>query len=436
MDNSILTKVQKHITKGKIEARRMMPYLCHVFSMMRLTETRKVDTMAVDKHNRLYVNPDFCDSLDTDTCAYVLLHEVLHIVLDHPKRFLKMLPEANDKQHYICNIAADLCVQQLLHKDAGEHEIEGSVMIDGCIPGTKVPFLKIKGLRRGMTYEQYAQLLLDYGEEEGIPDPPDNGEGEDGGGGSMGNPLDPSKAGSNSDGTTKPWERQSPATIVEVAQLESNLRAVEAAMDEYEASGKGSVPGELKQSLSVKLRKQPDPFDVLRRVVSASVASPVGRDYETMTKRHRRQRYDAPRKRGIVRYSPSCTIVVDTSGSMQGHEQKALVTISQGLKRVHRPNVICFDHALQDKQRMTHINQFEWKGYGGTDMVSAIELADKEKTDSIVVITDGETDWPRRKTRARLIIALVKDSNFAKECPPPSWATTVHCYKEVNVYAY
>ena len=207
-------------------------------------------------------------------------------------------------------------------------------------------------------------------------------------------------------------------------------------MDEYESSGKGSVPGELKQSLSVKLRQQPDPFDVLRRIVSASVASPIGRDYETMTKRHRRQRYDAPRKRGIVRYSPSCTIVVDTSGSMQGHEQKALTTISQGLKRVHRPNVICFDHALQDKQRMTHIKQFEWKGYGGTDMVSAIELADKEKTDSIVIITDGETDWPRRKTRAKLIVALVKDSQWARENPPPSWATTVHCYKEVNVYAY
>jgi predicted metal-dependent peptidase len=85
---------------------------------------------------------------------------------------------------------------------------------------------------------------------------------------------------------------------------------------------------------------------------------------------------------------------------------------------------------------MTHINQFEWKGYGGTDMVSAIELADKEKTDSIVVVTDGETDWPRRKTRARLIVALVKDSNWVRQNPPPSWANTVHCYKEVNVYAY
>ena len=132
--------------------------------------------MAVDKYNRLYVNPEFCNSLSTGHCAYVLLHEVLHIVLDHPKRFLKMMgPDATEKQHYICNIAADLCVQQLLHNDAGEYEIDGSVMIDGCIPGTKIPFLKIKGLRRGMTYEQYAQLLLDYEDEGEIPDPPKEG---------------------------------------------------------------------------------------------------------------------------------------------------------------------------------------------------------------------------------------------------------------------
>ena len=115
---------------------------------------------------------------------------------------------------------------------------------------------------------------------------------------------------------------------------------------------------------------------------------------------------------------------------MQGHEQKALTTISQGLKRVHRPNVICFDHALQDKQRMTHIKQFEWKGYGGTDMYICYRTGRQRKTDSIVIITDGETDWPRRKTRAKLIVALVKDSQWARENPPPSWATTVHCYKE------
>ena len=112
------------------------------------------------------------------------------------------------------------------------------------------------------------------------------GEDEDGDG-SFGKPLDPSKAGSNSDGTPKSWEK-SRTSITEVAQLESNL-VLEKAMDEYESSGKGSVPGELKQSLSVKLRQQPDPFDVLRRIVSASVASPIGRDYETMTKRHRRR---------------------------------------------------------------------------------------------------------------------------------------------------
>ena len=74
------------------------------------------------------------------------------------------------------------------------------------------------------------------------------------------------------------------------------------------------------------------------------------------------------------------------------------------------------------------------KGYGGTDMTAAIEHADKGNTDAIVVVTDGETGWPQKKTRARLIIALVQ--NPGHFCSPPSWARTIECYKEVNTYEH
>ena len=429
MSEFILSDVQRIITQGKIASRKIMPYLCHVFSIMRLTETSKVPTMAVDKYARLYVNPEFAASLSREKCCYVLLHEVLHIILDHPNRFKKMMGEGfTQHQQMLCNVAADLCIQQLLSKDAGNIEPDDCVTIEGCCPGTQVPFLSIPGLRRGMAYEQYAQLLMDY-----VP------ENQQGGGGGNGkpNPLDPEQSGSNSDDQQRPWEKpHKQATVAEAAQLESQLRNVEDSMQRHEDTKPGSTPGELRQTLKTKLHKQPDPFQVLKQIVSASVASPVGSDYETMTKRHRRQRYDAPRKRGIVRYAPDCTVIIDTSGSMCGLEAKALTVIAQGLRKVHQPKVMCFDAAVHDKKRMSHISQFSWQGGGGTDMCAAIEMADKEKTDCIVVVTDCETGWPQKKTRAKLVVAAVKAPSRGGWMTPPRWAKVVPCYKEVNTYAY
>jgi predicted metal-dependent peptidase len=91
--------------------------------------------------------------------------------------------------------------------------------------------------------------------------------------------------------------------------------------------------------------------------------------------------------------------------------------------------VVLYDHAVQDERRMSHLADFQWKGYGGTDMTTAIEMVDaKHRPDAIVCITDGETHWPTKPTRARLIIALVRPSNYGT---PPSWARVVACYTEV-----
>jgi predicted metal-dependent peptidase len=68
---------------------------------------------------------------------------------------------------------------------------------------------------------------------------------------------------------------------------------------------------------------------------------------------------------------------------------------------------------------------FTWDGGGGTSMNAAVEFADKQKTDCIVVITDGETDWPRKRTRARLVIAIVRECSD----PTPSWARVVQCWE-------
>lgn len=418
-----LSPLQRALTKGKIKARGWMPYLSHVFGIMRTHVTDTVETMSVDENARLYVNAEFVATLAPEEVAYVLLHEVLHIVLSHGKRLRAIVPDATERERLCWNIAADLCIQQMLARHLSAREPHGIVTIDGDVPGAPgVKFLSIPGLKRNMSTEQYYSLLLPY--------LPEQQGGQPGGGKQV---LDPRQAGSNSSGDKKPHEKGS--TVIEKAMLENALEQAERDMEEAESSMPGSVPGGLRATLSVRLRRQPDPFEELKRVVSRSVASPIGAEEYTYRRMSRRQQDGAVRKRGVVRYAPECVIVVDTSGSMGGREEKALTAVAQGLKKVQQPRVLLYDSALQDERRISTITQFEWKGYGGTDMTAAIELADtKYRPDAIVLITDGETSWPTTPTRAKLIVAMV-----APECSyskPPAWAKVVDCTKEVATYGF
>jgi predicted metal-dependent peptidase len=405
------------LTMAKLKLRGWVPYFTHVFSMMRTIETDEVPTMAVDQHNRLYCNQQFMETLTPIEVAYALLHEVMHVVLSHCKRFKSAVPQSEERERYTWNVAADLVVQQLLERHHGLSEPAGIIRIDGVIPGTNTKYLSVPGLVRGMTVEQYYGLLLQHVPEQPQPD------GD--------NPLDPANAGSNSDGVPRPYEQ--PASAVEHAMAEHVLHEAEKKIAKIEASAPGTVAGEIVKALQVRLHPQPDPFDKLRTVVSRSVASPLGTEEFTYRRLNRRQSPDAARRRGYVRIAPECSIIIDTSGSMEGEETKALTVIAQGLRKVQQPRVVAFDYACQSARRISSLSQFEFKGYGGTNMTAAIVEEDaKQRPDAIVLVTDGETSWPKTRTRARLIIALVRNPG---SCTPPSWATVIDLTKEVPTYA-
>jgi predicted metal-dependent peptidase len=159
----------------------------------------------------------------------------------------------------------------------------------------------------------------------------------------------------------------------------------------------------------------------------------LGAEEYTYRRLNRRQQDDQPRRRGYVRLAPECSIIIDTSGSMSGCESKALTTIAQGLRRVQRPRVVAYDYVCQSAQRISSVSQFSFKGYGGTNMTAAIEEEDKQHhPDCIVLVTDGETNWPSTPTRARLVVALVKRSSYST---PPAWARVIDLTKEVPTYA-
>lgn len=496
------------LSKAKRLACQHMPYLAALLYTARTIECPKIGTMAVDAAGRLYINPKFVQTLSVKNCAFILLHEMLHIVLSHAKRRATRVPNPTRKDCDLWNIAADISVNGILQRDVRDLTPEFGTFLH--------QFQHVAGMRAGLTTEQYYELLLEDSKKQ--PPPPSNpqppsdededGEGssqdgdesddtegddspsggqsdeqddesdedsESGGSGDADDeetedddefggddesessndepsdedgdsqdgadgddeqsdqPLEPTHSGSNSDGMPRDYEPD--LNIAEAIGQEGKLAEVEEAIKAHESSGIGTAPGELKQSLDVRLRPQPDPFDTLSALVSKSVSSPIGMPIATFRRLSRRQQSDMPRRRGEQQFSPECVVVVDTSGSMEDSDYKdrAIVAVAQGLKRVHRPRIITCDAAIHGDERVQSMKKFKWEGGGGTDMVMPIMHAESEyQPDAIVVITDGGTMWPVKKTRARLVVALVAPPMYGN---PPSWAKVVACYEERRGHA-
>ncbi len=93
------------------------PIACSaLLSIAKVEFTREVPTLAVtlEEHPVLKVNPDFCARhLHTETDAQsVILHEFLHVLLNHTERFKRMDPGLN--------LALDAVINHIIQRSCGE----------------------------------------------------------------------------------------------------------------------------------------------------------------------------------------------------------------------------------------------------------------------------------------------------------------------------
>lgn len=216
-----------------------------------------------------------------------------------------------------------------------------------------------------------------------------------------------------------PWDQ-----YIEDKLLEEVEAAIEKEEDRPWTPGRGTVPSALKRVIKEQLHPAPNPWDQLRATVSAAAANPRGRADFTYRRINRRQFAipGAPRLKGTQKYMPKACVVIDTSGSMtSGCLAKALVVIKQGLQALGKVPVITCDADVHQDVVLSSFNEdFELIGGGGTDMRIPIAHAEEHhRPEVIVLVTDTETPWPDKPTRARLIVAATQDGTV------PAWATMV-----------
>ena len=208
-------------------------------------------------------------------------------------------------------------------------------------------------------------------------------------------------------------------------------RRVAHAVQEHETvKGRGSVPAGLNRWAATVLAPPTVAWNrLLRAAVRRAVADRAGRvDYT----------YSRPSRRvvpGVIKPSlrgPSVvvSVVVDTSGSMSQADLDAAMGEVDGVLRssgVAREQVklLACDAAAATAQRVRSVSSVQLVGGGGTDMRVGIAAAESARPTPhvIIVLTDGDTDWPGTPPRARLVCAVISSR------PPtgtPEWATTVH----------
>ncbi len=482
-----MNPTRKKLALFRTSCKEIVPYMMHTIYSLLPVERPGVKTMAVDRYGRLYYDPAYVEAVSLDTGRWTILHETLHVVLNHAGMADKVLgPTPTARQCEMWNWACDIVVNQLLcawMKDAPE----GIITYQRCSLPPKLAAVQYYDLLMQQQdsdqpqeeesdddQQQGDEASDDAGEddESGADEAPymdddaqsgddpdeaggeadaeddseaggsaaDDGDGEEDGdrgeggdaapsgdraddGGDEDGEVEEGAGGSSADGRPRSYEL--PPDPAHRDREYSMAQELEQAIEEAEASDPGSVPGELKAAVGAKLRPQPDPFDVLRGTVARAVASPVGAPDYTLRRMSRRQGELAGRLRGIKRETPSCVVILDTSGSMQlGCEgypraERAMGVIAKAISRLRSVRVVCWDTQAHSKRMLTSMRQFEVSGFGGTDMHAAIMSVDREyRPDAIVLVTDMEFRWGSDKPRARVVVAAVSGADV----PAPAWA--------------
>nr|WP_246012227.1 VWA-like domain-containing protein [Myceligenerans xiligouense] len=363
-------------------------------------------TMAVDKYWRCYVSPTFVDSTATAELAGVWVHEVSHLLRDHHGRGDRLARTGGldgPAGRFRLNLAADC-------------EINDDIYDDELPRPAGAVTVRALRLKAGLLMEEYVRDIS--------PGP-------------LTDRYAWHECGSGADGVLRPWDLGPDGAH---GLTESEREAVRFRVAQGIVGAPGSAPAGWKRWANDVVHP-PQPWrDLLGAAVrSAVTAGGVGDDYT----------YGRPARRsaaltGVVlpslrRRPPRVGVVVDTSGSVSDDELgSALLEVTAIIRalggRRDLVTVLSCDAAVHTVGPICQSEGLSLVCGGGTDLRTGITAAVSRspRPDVVVVLTDGQTDWPSSRPASRTVIGLFdRVRRWSEECDhvpdgPPEWARVVH----------
>ena len=122
-------------------------------------------------------------------------------------------------------------------------------------------------------------------------------------------------------------------------------------------------------------------------------------------------------------------VVLDTSGSMSAKEVERGLSEINGICRAvgAAVTVFCCDTTAGPAQQVMSGARVEIDRRGGTDMGAGIAAAVKAtpRPDVVIVITDGETGWPGKRSPVPVVVCFTPGVPEYWKDRAPDWAKTV-----------
>ncbi|MEV8443910.1 VWA-like domain-containing protein [Actinosynnema sp. NPDC051121] len=397
---------EEKLFAARLHAVRCRPYLATALFALHTVESRRVPTMAVDRHWRCYVSPAFVARTPLEELAGVWVHEVSHLLRDHHGRGDRFAAEhglTEPGERLRMNIAADC-------------EINDDVFGEGLAePGGAV--------RPAMLRLDPGQLMEDYLRQFRLGRHTDAYAWLD--------------CGSGADGLERDWDLGPDGAHGLSAQERDAVRF-------RVAQGLNAHPGDAPKGWrrwAQEAFQPPQPWrELLGAAVRSAVSGPgVGEDYT----------YGRPSRRsaslpGVVlpslrRRTPRVCVVVDTSGSVSDAELGSAIVEIAAIGRAvggrrDLVSVVSCDAAAHVTHPLCRAEGIPLVGGGGTDLRAgfARALRGSPRPDVVVALTDGQTAWPEARPPCRTVVGLFPRERRVDEGnphyvpdAPPEWARVV-----------
>ena len=396
------------------------PYYAAALYRCAIVPSHDTGTMAVDEHWRIYVNPEFANSLSVTRFAAALVHEINHLIRDHAARS-RMQGATSTWQRRRWNLA-------------GDAELNDDLLADGLdVDKQHWIFPSTFRFKNDLTAEIYYRQLEKLEEEAGGAKGRDKAtsDGSSADSGTVGRECGSGAGGVKHDFELPPDDAAYPG----VSQREGDMvRAdVATAVLDYQRS-QGNAPDDLVAWAQGVLNPKVDWRRVLGSMVRQAVAV-VSDDGDHTYRRFARRSSSLPHVRlpGLQRHVAQVAVVIDTSGSMSQDDLDRAVSEVRGILRSSSVaddavTVLAVDVMVHEVQHVTNAANVRLKGRGGTDMRVGLEAAVnlKPRPDIVVVLTDGYTDWPEVPLRIPVIAGIIENQASMAPWPrPPAWIRCV-----------
>ena len=387
------------LSGARLRAVTLQPYLATALYALSPVSSPGLDTFAVDRTFRLFVDPVALDRWSVEEVAGVLLHEVGHVIRDHGGRALQhAVHDASSRLHW--NLAADAELNDdLLAAQVSLPPVPVVPATLGEPAGRVVEYYFDRIVSRNLRLPALFHTNCGagaHGFDEGV-------------------------------GLSAPGEPE--LHDFDVVLVRARVAAAIQSYPVGSGTGAGLAPTAGWRRWAAEQAQPQLPWrQLLRTAVRGSLAVTTGMGQPSYAKpaRRRHPRVVLP---ALVRPLPSVAIIIDTSGSVDDAMlNSALDEVRGCLRQVGvRRDLLTLYATDTAAHRVTYadLRAHQLPGGGGTDLRVGLQaaLTQRLKPHLVVVLTDGHTQWPQQPPSARVVVGLLPSGSPPAD--PPAWARTV-----------